>query len=41
MTRLFSKMAAKGLKRHRSFDAIASPQPVVFPLSLEDVFCEL
>jgi hypothetical protein len=29
---LFPKMAARG-EKYRSFDAIASPKPVVFPLS--------
>jgi hypothetical protein len=39
VTCLFYKMAARG--RHRSFDVIASPQPVVFPLSWKVVFFRL
>jgi hypothetical protein len=41
VTRLFSKMAARGEKCRCSFDAIASPRPVVFPLSWKVVFFEL
>jgi hypothetical protein len=33
VTRLFSKMARTGENRRCSFDAIASPQPMVFLLS--------
>jgi hypothetical protein len=40
VTRLFSKMATRG-EKCRSFDAIASPRPVVFPLSWKVVFFEL
>jgi hypothetical protein len=37
VTRLFSKTAARG-EKCRSFDAIASPRPVFFPLSWKAVF---
>jgi hypothetical protein len=40
VTRLFSKMAARG-ENCRSFDVIASPRPVVFPLFWKVVFFEL
>jgi len=40
VTRLFSKMSARREKCH-SFDAIASPRPVVFPISWKVVFFEL
>jgi hypothetical protein len=39
-TCLFSKMTVRGERCH-SFDAIASPQPVVIPLSQKVVFFEL
>jgi hypothetical protein len=38
VTRLYSKMAARGVKCPCSFDVTASPQPVVFPLSWKTVF---
>jgi hypothetical protein len=41
VTRLFSKMAARGEKCRCSFDAIASLRPMVFPLSWKVVFFEL
>jgi hypothetical protein len=40
LTRLFSKMAERG-EKCSSFDVIASPRPVVLPLSWKVVFFEL
>jgi hypothetical protein len=41
LTHLNSKMATRGEKCRCSFDAIASPRPVAFPLSWKVVFFEL